>query len=162
MNRWYWFGVNQFGRGPWPGGISHRLRHSIWQWTRFHQHTAEVTAKANHVLGLISKSFEYLDPNMLIRLFKTLVWPIIEYGNTIMGTPFHSGPEKDRKHTMQSLAHALFQLLMTNPMPSNCLCYITRATLEFRHLRGGPIFMYELINNHFNTDFSSLLTYSNN
>ena len=50
---------------------------------KFHQHTTGVTGKANRVLGLISKSFEYLEPNMLIRLFKTLVRPIVEYGNTI-------------------------------------------------------------------------------
>ena len=48
-----------------------------------HQHTTSVAAKANRILGLIKKSFESLDQDMLARLFKTLVRPIIEYGNTI-------------------------------------------------------------------------------
>ena len=46
---------------------------------KFHQHTTSVTAKANRTLGLIKKSFESLDQDMLARLFKTLVHPIIEY-----------------------------------------------------------------------------------
>ena len=44
---------------------------------KFHQHTSSTAAKANRTLGLIKKSFEFLDPDML---FKTLVRPIIEYG----------------------------------------------------------------------------------
>ena len=52
---------------------------------KFHQH---ITSIANGILGLIKKSFESLDPDMLARLFKTLVRPIIEYGNTIWGPHF--------------------------------------------------------------------------
>ena len=40
---------------------------------KFHDHTAQVTTKANRVLGLIKKSFDYLDPIMLTQLFSTLV-----------------------------------------------------------------------------------------
>ena len=50
---------------------------------KFYQHTTSVAAKANRILGLIKKSFESLDPDMLARLFKTLVRLIIEYANTI-------------------------------------------------------------------------------
>ena len=39
--------------------------------------------KVNQVLGMIKKSFEYLDSDMLSKLFTTLVRPILEYGNAI-------------------------------------------------------------------------------
>ena len=52
---------------------------------KFHYHTIQVTAKANRVLGLIKKSFEYLDSTMLMHLFSTLVRPILEYNNSIWG-----------------------------------------------------------------------------
>lgn len=55
---------------------------------KFHQHTSAVTAKANCMLSLINKSFEFPDPDLLIRLFKPLVHPIIKYGNTIWGPHF--------------------------------------------------------------------------
>ena len=40
---------------------------------KFRDHATQVTTKANRVLGLIKKSFEYLDSTMLIPLFSTLV-----------------------------------------------------------------------------------------
>ena len=52
---------------------------------KFHAHTASVTAKANHILAIIYKSFHFTDTNMLINLYKSLVRPIIEYENTIWG-----------------------------------------------------------------------------
>ena len=55
---------------------------------KFHDHTAKVTTKANRILGMIKKSFEYLDSSMLFKLFTTLVRPILEYGNAIRGPLF--------------------------------------------------------------------------
>ena len=52
---------------------------------KFHEHTSLVTNKANRVLGLIKSGFAYLDPNMLVRLYKSMVRPILEYGNIIWG-----------------------------------------------------------------------------
>ena len=46
---------------------------------KFHGHTIEVTAKANHLLGLIRKSFDYLEPDVLVKLFVTMVRPTLEY-----------------------------------------------------------------------------------
>ena len=42
---------------------------------KFHDHTTQVTIKANQVLGMIKKSFKYLNSTMLINLFSTLVCP---------------------------------------------------------------------------------------
>jgi len=46
---------------------------------------AAVAAKANCILGLISKCFEHLDVDTLPLLYKTLVCPILEYANAIYG-----------------------------------------------------------------------------
>jgi len=55
---------------------------------KFHDHTTKVTIKANRVLGMIKKSFEYPDSDMLSKLFTTLVGPILEYSNAIWGPLF--------------------------------------------------------------------------
>ena len=52
---------------------------------KFHEHTSLVTNKANHVLGLIKSDFAYLDSDMLVFLYKSMVRPILEYGNIIWG-----------------------------------------------------------------------------
>ena len=73
---------------------------------KFHQHAASVVAKANRVLGLISKSFEYLDTDSLPILYKALVLPIIEYANSVLA-PFYIGDqkiiEKVQKHATYSI-----------------------------------------------------------
>jgi len=55
---------------------------------KFHDHTTRVTAKPNRLLGLIRKSFEYLEPDMLVKLFVTTVRPTLEYSNPIWGSQF--------------------------------------------------------------------------
>ena len=52
---------------------------------KFHQHAAAAAAKTNRILGLINKCFEHLDVDSLPLLYKTLVWPILEYANAVWG-----------------------------------------------------------------------------
>jgi len=44
---------------------------------KFHNHTTEITAKANRMLGMIKRSFEYLDSSMVTKLFTALVRPTL-------------------------------------------------------------------------------------
>ena len=62
---------------------------------KFHQLTASVASKTNWILGIISKSFEYLDISSLPRLYKALACPVVEYANSIWG-PFYTGTGDQR------------------------------------------------------------------
>ena len=44
--------------------------------------------KTYRVLGLISKSFECKDPNVIVRLYTTLMPPIIKYNNVLWGPAY--------------------------------------------------------------------------
>ena len=50
---------------------------------KFHLHTTDVAVKANHLLGLIGRSFNHLISDMLIKLFITMVCPTLEYYNLV-------------------------------------------------------------------------------
>ena len=50
---------------------------------KFHNHTNLTITKANRILGLISKIFQNKEPDMIIKLYKSLVRPIVEYGNPV-------------------------------------------------------------------------------
>ena len=52
---------------------------------KFHSHTTHVVSKANRLLGLIKKSFEHKTVHTLPLLYKSLVRPTLEYGNSIWG-----------------------------------------------------------------------------
>jgi len=49
---------------------------------------ATVTKKVYCVLGLIRKSFECKDPDVIVRLYAILVCPIIEYNNVLWGPTY--------------------------------------------------------------------------
>ena len=49
----------------------------------FKHHIYTTTMKANKLVGLIRRSFKHLDGNIFSKLFKAIVRPHLEYGNTI-------------------------------------------------------------------------------
>ena len=52
---------------------------------KFHQHASEVAMKANRVLACMRRGFINLNESVLLRLYKSMVRPILEYGNVIWG-----------------------------------------------------------------------------
>ena len=55
---------------------------------KFHSYTANISNKANQLLGLIRRSFDHVDSNMLSKLFTSMVRPTLEYYNSIWGPSF--------------------------------------------------------------------------
>ena len=50
---------------------------------KFTQHISGKISKANSTLGLISRTFSYIDQPTFLKLYTALVRPHLEYGNTI-------------------------------------------------------------------------------
>ena len=50
---------------------------------KFDQHVSMVVNKANRVLGLIKRTFAYLDKNTFLCLYKSLIRSHLDYGDTI-------------------------------------------------------------------------------
>ena len=50
---------------------------------KFSKHVGLITLRANRILGVIKRSFDYMDQDMLCMLYKTLIRPHLEYANTI-------------------------------------------------------------------------------
>ena len=70
----------------------------------FHNHTRQTVSRANHTLGLIRKCFQYFDNNMLLSLYKTIVRPIVEYGNVIWGPHFALDQQSLEKSSEEPLS----------------------------------------------------------
>ena len=51
----------------------------------FHSQTSAAVAKDNKLLGIIKKSFASISKKSLPLLFKTLIRPYLEYGNSFWG-----------------------------------------------------------------------------
>ena len=55
---------------------------------KFHKHTDIIVKRAYCVLGLIYKSFECKNADVMTKLYTTLVCPIVEYNNIIWGPSY--------------------------------------------------------------------------
>ena len=49
----------------------------------FKEHVIRSTAKANKVVGIIRRTFDFLTDDLLVRLYKSLVRPLQEYGHSV-------------------------------------------------------------------------------
>ena len=50
---------------------------------RFSKHVSMVANKANRILGVMKRTFSFMDNKMLTTLYKTLVRPHVEYANCV-------------------------------------------------------------------------------
>ena len=64
---------------------------------KFHMHTTYATKKANQMLGMIKKSYVSRDEDTIHTLYKIMVRPNMEYGNTIWGPFFSMDMDKVEK-----------------------------------------------------------------
>jgi hypothetical protein len=109
----------------------------------FDRHIAHVVNKANQVIGIIKRTFTFLDKSMFIRLYKTLVRPLLEYGNVIWY------PRLKRQSAMiervQRRATKLIYELRDNTYEER-LRILELPSLKARRVRGDLIQTYKIFN----------------
>ena len=55
----------------------------------FSKHAAMVADKVNRMVGIVKRTFDFLDENMLRILYKSLIRPHLEYANCIWSSMLH-------------------------------------------------------------------------
>jgi len=87
---------------------------------------------------------------MVVKLFKTLVHLILEYGNSILGLNFILDQRKIKN--IQCRATHLIPSIRINSY-SDRLTILDLPSMHYRQVRGDLILMYKIVNNYFNSDF---------
>ena len=107
---------------------------------KFDKHTEAQVNKANKVLGLIQRSFETLDKETLVWLFKALVRPHLEYCNTVTYPVY----EKDAK-LLEGVQRRATKMVpeMKNYDYANRLKKLALPSLAYRRKRGDMIEVYK-------------------
>ncbi|CAM1295272.1 Uncharacterised protein r2_g444 [Pycnogonum litorale] len=106
----------------------------------FKRHINQASAKANRVLGIIRRSFDFLTPAVFIQLYKSIVRPILEYGHTAW-QPRHKSLCCEVED-VQRRATKFISSLKDKPYPER-LTALNLPSLEHRRLRGDMIDMYK-------------------
>ena len=115
----------------------------------FTKHIQQTVSKANKIVGMIRRTFKYLDENMLITLYKSQVRPILEYGVTI----WHPTLKKDIISTeaVQRRLTKLVPHLKYLSYPDR-LRRLKLPSLTYRRFRGDMINTWKFLNAKYNVD----------
>ena len=107
----------------------------------FDQHISNITKKANQMLGIIKRTFNYMDKEIFSKLYKALVRSHLEYGNVVWS------PHLKR----QSLQIESIQRRATKLVPecremdyNQRLRYLKLYSLKGRRERGDLIQVYKI------------------
>nr|XP_054765151.1 uncharacterized protein LOC129271925 [Lytechinus pictus] len=109
---------------------------------KFHNHVAYVVKKANGILSCIRRSFECRDKSTIPKLYKGLVRPIIDYGNSIWYPRFKSDSKAIEK--VQKRATKMIYSIR-NCTYTERLKALNLPSLEYRRRRGDMIQVFKII-----------------
>ena len=121
------------------------------------EHINEKISKANKILGLIFKSFTFMDKDMFVTSFKTLVRPHLEYAS-----PTWSLLYKKDKIAIENVQRRAIRLV-------NCLKHMDYSerlkalglpTLEYRRERADMVEVYKILHDIDKVDKSKPFTLS--
>ncbi len=109
---------------------------------KFSSHVEKQVNKANRILGLIRRSYEYIDADVMKKLFTSLVRPHLEFGNVAWAPRL----EKDKKliEGVQRRATKLVPELSDLPYEER-LKKLELPSLYYRRARGDIIEAYKYL-----------------
>jgi hypothetical protein len=125
---------------------------------KFTDHVNTTVTKANKILGMIRRSYKFLDKDSLLMLFKSLVRPHLEYAHSVWTVTY--------KKDMTLLENV--QRRATKMVPDlKCLEYEDRLrslklpSIAYRRIRGDAIEIFKYTHNMYwvpNTPLKQALT----
>jgi hypothetical protein len=120
-------------------------------------HCAAVVAKATRVLATMKRSFTFMETDMFLPLYKTLVRPLLEYG-----APAWSPCSRDDIDALEKVQHRATKLVpsLRHLSYPERLRRLRLPTLIYRRVRGDLITTYRLVQGLDDFDYRQLFTLS--
>lgn len=115
----------------------------------FKDHINSCTAKANRIVGLIRRTFDFLSERTFVLLFKSMVRPLLEYGNSVWNPSLKS--LMNEVENVQRRATKMLSHLRDKPY-SVRLRILKLPCLEHRRNRGTMIETYKYVHGMYNSE----------
>ena len=125
---------------------------------KFDLHVNSVVSKANQVLGLIKRNFTDLDESSMVLLFKSLIRPLLEYGQPVWSP--HLLKQSRLIENVQRRATKLIHKIKDLPYKER-LEYLKLPSLKYRRTQGDLIQVYKLFKSNNYSKFFTLSTTDN-
>ena len=123
----------------------------------FKDHIWNITTKANNIMGIIRRGFNFLDKDTFLPLYIHLVRSNLEYGQSVW-SPYLKGDVR-RIESVQRYATRQVIGLKDLPYPER-LKRLELPTLVFRRQRGDMIEVYKILHKIYDEDVSPQLPLS--
>ena len=122
---------------------------------KFRVHMGDKINKANSIMGIIRRTFTYLDEQTFLKLYKALVRPHLEYGNVIWSPSF----KKDIKSIENVQKRATKQIPGLRDLSyQERLEKLKLPTLVYRRARGDMIEVYKILSDIYDNRVSKFLS----
>lgn len=108
----------------------------------FEDHVNETSKKGSKISGLLVRTITYKDKDIMVPLFKALVRPILEYGNTVW-CPYHKKNITQIENVQRHFTKCIVGY--RNLSYEERLRALRLPTLEFRRLRGDMIEVFKIL-----------------
>ena len=125
----------------------------------YREHISGKVKTANKILGLIFRTFTYMDKDMFLDLYKTLVRPHLEYATPIW-TPLYK-KDSIMLENVQRRATRLVKALSGLTYQERLL-ELGLPSLEYRRLRADVIEVYKIINQIDKINIDKFFTFAQN
>ena len=126
---------------------------------RFKKQTEVAVNKSNRILGLIRRSYDHLDAYCLKNLYRSLVRPLLEYGNPVW--PLAYVTDFTLVENVQRRATKLVPALKDKQYEDR-LKDLDLPSISYRRRRGDMIEMYKYLHGLYDVDTSFLQQNQNN
>ena len=126
---------------------------------KFDRHINNVISKVNKMLGIIRRSFTYLDNEVITCLYKSHVRPHLEYANSIW-FPYRKG-QSAALEKVQRRATRMIKSIKHLPY-SERLHILNLPSLKYRRTRGDLIQTYKIFNGIDNLDTNTFFQLATN
>jgi len=126
---------------------------------KFNLHISSIVKKANQKLGMIRRSFEYMDKQMFLMIYKTLIRPTLEYATVIwspwMKKDIVSIEQVQRRATklVKEIRHLTYEQRLKE---------LGLPTLVYRRQRADMVQMFKILNKADEVHLRSLSVSSSN
>ena len=110
---------------------------------KFSNHIKEIVHRANRLIGLIKRTFSYLEPQMLRILYTTLIRPHLDYA-CVVWNPYQSGDIRILEQVQRRATRVCSSLMHLSY--HDRLEVLNLPSLMYRRRRMDMIMLYKILN----------------
>ena len=122
---------------------------------KFDKHINNIISKANQMTGIIKRSFKFMDKDMFIKLYKSIVRPHLEYANVIWHPLY-----KRQLASLEKVQRRATKILpeLKDMSYSERLIALNLPSVQYRQLRNDLLQTYKILHKIDNLNSSDFFT----